>query len=462
MTTVNEVIAQALGIKPAEVKDDLAYQSFPDWDSLGHVNIMSSIETAFELEIAPELVHRLRTVADIKGFVAAGGRLIENDAPSAPDHRVHRGLDGVEFDHSAITRIDGELGELEYRGFSIHDLVERASAEEVMHLLIEGYLPSEHELQVLRAALLTGMTLPDSIVQLIGMLRAAHPLEVLRTAVSALGALSPLHAQGVFDETIDEARARGLMLLGSVPMILATHLALRDGRAIPDPGEGACYAEIVLKALTGESPDEIAVRVFNRALIIHADHSSNASTFTARVATSTEAGMINAITAAIATFTGRRHGGASEGVLDVFDELSQPEEAESYVARKLAAGEPVMGFGHRVYRVVDPRAGHLRECVLELSEARRDDRRLKILDALAAAMAPRARHGVAPNVDLYAGLTYRLLGIPDDVAVAIFVLGRLPGWIAHVLEQRANNVLIRPLLRYKQPESLLTVGKGQQ
>ncbi|AJT42734.1 hypothetical protein UM93_00185 [Psychromicrobium lacuslunae] len=368
---------------------------------------------------------------------------------------MHRGLDGVEFDLSSITRIDGERGELEYRGFSIHDLVDRASAEEVMHLLIEGYLPSDQELAGLHGALLEGMNLASPITDLIRTFHQAHPLELLRTAVSALGMLSEASAQGVFDETVEQARVRGLSLLGAVPMILATQLALRQGRPLPRPRAEACYAENVLEALTGATPSPVAVKVFNRALVIHADHSSNASTFAARVATSTEAGIINAITAAIATFTGRRHGGASEGVLDVFDELDDPADAADYVARKHEAGEPVMGFGHRVYRVTDPRAGHLRDCVLELSGALGDSRQLDILDALSAAMAPRARHGVAPNVDLYAGLSYRLLGIPEDFAVAIFVLGRLPGWIAHVLEQRTNNVLIRPLLRYQQPDSAL-------
>ncbi|MET9686486.1 citrate/2-methylcitrate synthase, partial [Streptomyces coeruleorubidus] len=208
------------------------------------------------------------------------------------------------------------------------------------------------------------------------------------------------------------------------------------------------HAEAFLTVLLGERPSPAAVRFIDKGFIVHADHGSNASAFTARVAIGCRAGMTAAITAAVAAFAGSVHGGAAERVVGLIDQVGSPGNARAHVEALQSRGEPVMGFGHRVYRTEDPRVRHLRSTVAALSQERGDTTGLDILDAVATAMRPYSRHGVAPNVDLYAGLAYRLLGLPDDLAVPLFVVGRTPGWVAQALEQQSNNVLIRPLLTY--------------
>jgi citrate synthase len=200
--------------------------------------------------------------------------------------------------------------------------------------------------------------------------------------------------------------------------------------------------------LFGKAPSPSIVRFIEKDLIMHADHSANASAFAARVAIGCRANLHAAITAAIAAFSGSLHGGAAERVMDLIDAVGTPENAATYVRDCLDRNQPVMGFGHRVYRVEDPRVRHLREAARDLSREQGDMRGLAIIEAVVQAMEPYARHGVGPNVDLYAGLVYRLLGLPDDLAVPIFVAGRMAGWVAQALEQKSNNVLIRPLLHY--------------
>ncbi|WP_433547243.1 citrate/2-methylcitrate synthase [Streptomyces sp. CA-294286] len=458
MSNADQLIARTLGIAGDRVTDGLEYQSIREWDSLGHVSLMVAIEQEYGVEVDDDLMLELRSVAAIREFAAGRG------APRAPgqagtataaadrDERrtVHRGLEGVTFDQTAITHIDGAEGVLEYRGYSIHDLAEQASFEEVAHLLVHGELPDAAALRHFEKQLSAARALPAPVLDLVRSLAHAHPMEVLRTCISALGAFGPRRTPGT-DESHAEARETGISLIARIPMIVAAHHAFRSGREPVRPAEDATHAEAFLTVLLGERPSPAAVRVIDKGFIVHADHGSNASAFAARVAIGCRAGMTAALTAAVAAFAGSVHGGAAERVVGLVDRVGSPENAADHVAALQARGEPVMGFGHRVYRTEDPRVRHLRASVVELSEERGDSTGLDVLDAVAAAMRPYNRHGVAANVDLYAGLAYRLLGLPDDLAVPLFVVGRAPGWVAQALEQQSNNVLIRPLLGYVGP-----------
>ncbi|MFE7778549.1 citrate/2-methylcitrate synthase [Streptomyces sp. NPDC057445] len=452
MSNVDQLIARTLGITEDRVTDELEYQAIREWDSFGHVSLMLALEEAYGVAVDDDLTLALRSVAAVREF--AGGHTPE--PATGPGHgagerrTVHRGLEGVSFDRTTITRIDGAAGTLEYRGYSIHDLAERASFEEVAYLLVHGELPDPAALEIFEKELRAARALPAPVLDLARSLAHAHPMEALRTCVSALGAFGPRQPHGG-DESDEQAREAGIALIARIPMIVAAHHAFRSGREPLLPAEETSHAEAFLTALLGERPTPAAVRFINKGFIVHADHSSNASAFTARVAIGCRAGMTAAVTAAVAAFGGSLHGGAAERVVGLIDEVGSPGRAEAHVAELQSRGEPVMGFGHRVYRTQDPRVRQLRATVVELSEERGDTRGLDILDAVAAAMGPYSRHGVAPNVDLYAGLAYRLLGLPDDLAVPLFVVGRTAGWVAQALEQQSNNVLIRPLLDYVGP-----------
>ncbi|MGC5035224.1 MULTISPECIES: citrate/2-methylcitrate synthase [unclassified Streptomyces] len=458
MSSVDQLIARALGITEDRVTDGLAYQSIREWDSLGHVSLLVAVEQEYGVEIDDELTLGLRSVAAVRAFAAtrSPGAVREDAgvpaaAPGRPEGpTVHRGLENVVFDRTAVTHIDGAEGVLEYRGYSIHDLAEQSSFEEVAHLLVHGELPDAAALESFGKQLRAARTLPAPVLGLIRSLAHAHPMEALRTCVSALGAFGPQRAPGT-DESYAEALETGISLIARIPMIVAAHHAFRSGREPLQPPQDASHAEAFLTVLLGERPSPAAVRFIDKGFIVHADHSSNASAFTARVAIGCRAGMTSAITAAVAAFAGSVHGGAAERVVGLIDQVGSAANARAHVEALQSRGEPVMGFGHRVYRTEDPRVRHLRSTVVELSEERGDTTGLDILDAVATAMGPYGRHGVAPNVDLYAGLAYRLLGLPDDLAVPLFVVGRTPGWVAQALEQQSNNVLIRPLLTYVGP-----------
>ena len=361
---------------------------------------------------------------------------------------IHRGLKGVYFDRSQVCAIDGRAGELRYRGYSIHDLAERSTFEETCYLLLHGKLPSrdalahfEHELKAARAV-------PEAIYDIVRTIKAAHPMDVLRTAVSALAAFDPDTA----DNSPEATLRKGVRLTSQVPMLIAAHEHIRKGRepVRPDPALG--HAANFLYMLKGSRPGDDAARLMDVDMILHAEHGSNASAFTARVVAGTEANLHAAVTAAVAALSGPAHGGAAENVMRMAQEIGDASQAADYVKRKRANKEAVMGFGHRVYRAEDPRARHMRAGVEQLSRAMGEPKWYQILAALVDAMKPYARHGVNVNVDFYAGVVYFLNGIAEDLFVPIFAAGRIPGWTVQVLEQMENNILIRPLTLYNGPE----------
>jgi citrate synthase len=245
---------------------------------------------------------------------------------------------------------------------------------------------------------------------------------------------------------------KAVRLTSQVPMIVAAHQHIRNDRAplAPDPALG--HAANFLYMLQGKPPSADAARLMDMDMILHAEHGSNASSFTARVVAGTEANLHAALTAAVAALSGPAHGGAAENVMTMAQEIGDAAHAAEYVKRKRANREPVMGFGHRVYRAEDPRARHMRAGVEKLSREMGQPKWYQILEALVEAMQPYARHGVNVNVDFYAGVVYYLNDIPADLFVPIFAVGRTPGWAVQVLEQMENNILIRPLTLYNGPE----------
>ena len=360
---------------------------------------------------------------------------------------IHRGLKGVYFDRSQVCFIDGRAGELLYRGYSIHDLAERSTFEETCYLLMYGELPSPDQLVQFDAALKAARTLPPAIHDVIHAVRNAHPMDVLRTATSALAAFDP----DVDDNSPDATLRKGVRLTSQVPMIIAAHEHMRHGRAPVPPDPHLGHAANFLRMLKGAPASGDAARLMDIDMILHAEHGSNASAFTARVVAGTDANLHAAVTAAIAALSGPAHGGAAENVMRMAQEIGDPANAAEYVKRKRANKEAVMGFGHRVYRAEDPRARHMRAGVEQLSRAMGEPKWYQILAALVDAMKPYARHGVNVNVDFYAGVVYFLNGIAEDLFVPIFAAGRVPGWTVQVVEQLANNILIRPLTLYNGP-----------
>jgi citrate synthase len=361
--------------------------------------------------------------------------------------KIHRGLTGVYFDRSPCTFIDGKAGELRYRGYSIHDLAEHSSFEEAAWLLLNGDLPTVQQLTSFDAELKAARKLPAPVLDIIRAVKDGHPMDVLRTATSALAAFDP--------ETGDNSREatlrKGVRLSSQIAMIVAAHSRIRDGLE-PVPADATLsHAANLLWMLSGKRPSADAAQLIDRDLILHAEHGSNASSFAARVVVGTQANLHAAITAAIAALSGPAHGGAAEDVMKMAEEIGDPARAADYVKEKRKAGVAITGFGHRVYRAEDPRARHMRAGVERLSKEMGQPKWFEILQAVVAAMAPYARHGVNVNVDFYSGVVYHLLGVKRDLFVPIFAIGRVPGWVVQVLEQLENNILIRPLTVYNGP-----------
>jgi citrate synthase len=372
--------------------------------------------------------------------------------------KIQRGLKGVYFDRSPCTFIDGKAGELRYRGYTIHDLAEHSSFEETAWLLLHGELPNKQQLAAFEADLKTARKLPAPVTDIIRAIKTAHPMDVLRTAASALAAFDPETADNSREATVRKA----VRLTSQVPMIVAAHSRIRGGQE-PVPADPALnHAANLLWMLTGKKPSADAAQLIDRDLILHAEHGSNASSFAARVVIGTEANLHAAIVAAIAALSGPAHGGAAEDVMKMAEEIGDPSRAADYVKEKRKAGIAVTGFGHRVYRAEDPRARHMRAGVERLSKEMGEPKWFEILQAVVTAMAPYARHGVNVNVDFYSGVVYHLLGIKRDLFVPIFAIGRVPGWVVQVLEQLENNILLRPLTLYNGPDARAYVPIGER
>jgi len=359
---------------------------------------------------------------------------------------IHKGLDNVYVKESTICFIDGEASKLFYRGYSIEELAEHSTYEETTFLLIYGWLPTALQLQQFISNLESHRSLEPEILQLVKEFPAhSDPMDVLRTAVSALGLFDP---QPMSDD-ISVRIAKGLLILAKVPTIIAAFERLRNHEdPIPPKGHLSHAAEF-LYMLTGNEPDPYDAHVMDVALILHAEHEMNASTFACTVTASTLADMYSITTSGIGTLRGPLHGGANEAALRTVLEVGEPSKAESYVVDALAHKKRIMGFGHRVYKTWDPRYLILKKLAGELA-VKKDQTQL-FDTALAIEMSAR-KHlegtPIFPNVDSYSGIVFHMLGIQTDLFTPIFAMSRIAGWTAHAIEYLQANRLIRPKALY--------------
>jgi len=360
------------------------------------------------------------------------------------------GLEGVVAAQSSISDVNGLEGRLIYWGYDIHDLAEHATFEEVTYLLWNGRLPTPVQLEELKKQLSREAALPAEIQQLMRRIpEAAAPMDMLRTVVSALALYDP----EVADMSREANVRKAIRLTARFPTIVTTFERLRNGLEPVEPREDMSIAGNFLYTLRGQTPDEIATRTMDVALILHADHELNASTFAARVTAATLSDMYSAIVSAIGTLKGPLHGGANEGVIKNLLEIGSVENVEPWTKAALANKKKIMGFGHRVYRTEDPRATHLREMSRKLGERTGEKKWYEMSRKMEEVMIREKK--LNPNVDFYSASTYYALGIPTDLFTPIFACSRITGWTAHVLEQYENNRLIRPRAEYVGP-------RGQQ
>lgn len=360
---------------------------------------------------------------------------------------IHRGLSGVYLDRTESCFIDGQVGKLLYRGYNIHDLAEKSTFEEVIYLLLYGKLPTQAELDSFDQGLRAEREIPSEVVEIIDKIQAAHPMDVLRTAVSALSA---------FDDEVDDNSAeatirKGLRLTAKATTIVAAHDRIRNGKPLVKPNPDLNHAGNFLYMLFDKMPTEDEARILDVDFILHAEHGANASAFAARVTASTVSDLHSAVVTGIGTLKGPLHGGAAEAVQKMAEEVGSPENAAAYVRNILDNRGRIMGFGHRVYKAEDPRARHLAARSQTLGVDRGEPHWFQILQNIQEAMKPYQSRGIYVNVDFFAGSIYYLLGIPEDIFVPIFTLGRIPGWTLNVVEQSSNNMLIRPLMEYTGP-----------
>jgi citrate synthase len=369
---------------------------------------------------------------------------------------VTRGLEGVVATSSSISSIIDDT--LTYVGYDIDDLAVNASFEEVIYLLWHLKLPTKKQLEELKKQLAEHAALPQEVIEHFKMypIQKVHPMAALRTAVSLLG---------LYDDEADvmdtEANYRkAVRLQAKMPTLVTTFARVRKGLEPIAPRQDLSFAANFLYMLTGKEPADIAVEAFNKALVLHADHELNASTFTARVCVATLSDVYSGVTAAIGALKGPLHGGANEAVMKMLSEIGTPENVEPYVRGKLENKEKIMGFGHRVYRQGDPRAKHLKEMSKKLTELTGEPQWYEMSVKIESIVTGEKK--LPPNVDFYSASVYHSLGIDHDLFTPIFAVSRVSGWLAHILEQYENNRLIRPRAEYTGPGMQKYVPIGQR
>jgi len=355
-----------------------------------------------------------------------------------------KGLEGVIALESELSSIDGDKGKLVYRGYDIYDLAEHTTFEEVVYLLRHGELPNQDELDDFTAHLRSERALPAPVLDLLRQAPDdAHAMAVLRTAVSALGLYD--EEADAMEEAANHRKAD--RILAQIPTIIAAFDRLRKGKDPVEPLDHGSMAHNFLYMLNGEEPGEAAERTFDVCLVLHADHGLNASTFTSRVIGSTLSDMYSAVSGAIGALKGKLHGGANQEVMRMLLDIDETgADPTAYVRERLEKGERIMGFGHRVYNTMDPRAAILRDMMKELSEEAGEMKWYNYTTEIHETME--AETGIDPNVDFFSGSIYYQLGLDPDLFTTIFALSRTAGWTAHLLEQWADNRLIRPRAQY--------------
>ncbi len=371
---------------------------------------------------------------------------------------AEKGLEGVIASKTSISYIDGQNGRLFYQGIEINELAEHSTFEETIYLLWHGELPTRAQLTELDHELKANRSIPDELLQILRLLpKEATPMEVLRTATSALSAFVPDS-----DDTSHEALVRhATRLTAALPTIVAAWERIRRGQEALAPRDDLGHAANFLYMFNGAAPNERAARVLDIALILHADHGLNCSTFAARVTASSLSDMYSAMTSALGALKGPLHGGANEQVMKMLREIDSPAQVQPWLEDALAQKRKIMGFGHRVYRADDPRALILRRISQEVGEANDDPHWYELSEAIEQHMG-KLKPNLPINVDFYSASTYHVLGIPSDQFTPIFAISRISGWTAHVIEQLAHNRLMRPESLYIGPMDIKYVPIAQR
>lgn len=361
--------------------------------------------------------------------------------------QIARGLEGINVTSTKLCRIDGQKGELVYAGYDIYDLAEHSTFEEVAFLLWNQRLPSQPELEALKAQLVAERQLDDIVERLLRELwPVVRPMRTLEITVEAIGAIDPKSSI----LTTEQLKSTAARLTAKMATAIAAYHRMRTNQPVVAPRDDLGHAANFLYMLLGKEPNELHARVFDVALVLHAEHEMNASTFSAMVTASTLSDMYSAIASAIGTLKGPLHGGANEAVYKMLEAIGDDSNIESYVDAMTQRGERVMGIGHRIYKTTDPRAVILERLGREVAESSPDrkyfDLSQKVRDYLGKKFEGRPLY---PNVDFFSASVYKMLGIPSDLYTPIFALARIAGWTAHLIEQYADNRLVRPNALYE-------------
>jgi len=365
---------------------------------------------------------------------------------------VAKGLEGIVAAKTRLSDVRGDVGQLIYCGYDINELAGKVSYEEVVHLLHHGSLPTLKELAELKATLAGFRELPQGVIDIIKVLpKNTPPMHVLRTGVSALGCFDT----AAEDDSMHAQRRKALRLIAQIPVVTAYFHRHRQGLDLVHPDSKLGEAANFLYMMDGIKPSAEKESTMDMCYVLHADHGMNASTFSARVTIATLSDIYSAITSAIGTLKGPLHGGANEGVIKMLQEIGSLAKVDAYVEECLAQKKKIMGIGHRVYKVLDPRAPHLKRMAQILSSQLGDPKWIQMSDRIAELMLQ--RKDLHANVDFYSATVYYSLGIPTDLFTPIFAIARTSGWTAHILEQLADNRLIRPQSEYTGPTVGLTV-----
>ena len=361
---------------------------------------------------------------------------------------MKKGLEGIVVDSSSISKVISEKSSLIYRGYPADLLTKKHHFEEVVYLLLNGELPDSGELSSFKEEQKKLSAIgPDEvfILEALKKIPKAHPMDAVRTAISLLAS----DPKNTWDGGLDDIRKKGLKILSLAPVFITAHHRLKKGMEPVSPDPELSMAENFLYMLFGEKPDPVSARSLNRSMILYAEHGFNASTFTARVIASTTSDIFSCICGAIGSLKGPLHGGANEQVMYMMKEIGSPEKALEFLSKALAEKRKIMGFGHRVYKRGDSRVPVMLECLKEMTKEKGEDRWLKMYEEIANFM--KEKKNILPNVDFPAGPLYYLMGLDIELYTPIFVMSRIAGWTAHIIEQKENNRIIRPMSEYTGP-----------
>ena len=353
------------------------------------------------------------------------------------------GLEGVVAAKTRLSAVNGAAGELIYCGYNINELAGQTSYEEVVHLLHHGHLPNQAELDELRTTLADFRELPRGVIDLLRSLpRSTPPMHAIRTAISALGCFD----SEAEEDSMRAQRQKALRLIAQIPIVTAYFHLARQGKPLPPSDSSLGEAANFLYLIDGKRPSQETVQTLDMCYVLHADHGMNASTFSSRVTIATLSDMYSAICSAIGTLKGPLHGGANEGVIRMLQEIGSVEAVDGFIADCLEKKKKIMGIGHRVYKVLDPRAPHLKRMAQKLGAQLGEPKWIQMSERIAEIML--REKGLHANVDFYSATVYYSLGLPIDLFTPLFAIARTAGWTAHVLEQLSDNRLIRPQSEY--------------